>query len=175
MARKSPWVGTAKGTPGGTCCVPASLLANPTHSRMIAPANCTALGFQAGRERLTPQSILLFETECHEPDRSRERLARGGAKPLQGGPRAHSHYHPRPVTQTRYRSGPRSGAGATLLLVLASPDTWLPPHCDRPCPTHSRAGRWWSTRTWKTAWPDSAPPSEAREDSSQDAARRRGP
>jgi hypothetical protein len=34
----------------------------------------TALGFQAGRERLTPQSILLFEAECHEPDRSPEGL-----------------------------------------------------------------------------------------------------
>ncbi len=62
------------GTPGGTCCVPASLLANPTHSRMIAPANCTSFCFQTGRERLTPQSILLFEAECHEPDRSPERL-----------------------------------------------------------------------------------------------------
>ena len=95
-----------------------------------------ALGFQAGHERLTPQSILLFETECHEPDRPRERSARGGAKPLQGEPRAHSHYHPRPVTQIRCHNGPRSGAGATLPLVLAGPDTWLPPHCDRPCPTH---------------------------------------
>jgi hypothetical protein len=34
----------------------------------------TALGFQTGRERLTPQSILLFKTECHDPDGSRERL-----------------------------------------------------------------------------------------------------
>src|SRR6185295_8468514 len=34
----------------------------------------TALGFQAGRERLTPQSILLLKTECHEPDGSDERL-----------------------------------------------------------------------------------------------------
>jgi hypothetical protein len=33
----------------------------------------TALGFQAGRELLTPQSILLFKTECHEPEGSRER------------------------------------------------------------------------------------------------------
>ena len=33
----------------------------------------TAFCFQAGRERLAPQPILLFKTECHEPDGSRER------------------------------------------------------------------------------------------------------
>jgi hypothetical protein len=31
-------------------------------------------GFQTGHEGLTPQSILLFKTERHQPDRSRERL-----------------------------------------------------------------------------------------------------
>jgi hypothetical protein len=33
-----------------------------------------AFGFQTGRERLTPQSILLFKTKCHKPNRSYERL-----------------------------------------------------------------------------------------------------
>src|SRR6185503_12433319 len=111
-------------------------------------------GFQTGHEGLTPQSILLFKTERHQPAQSRYRL--------------------RQATQTRCRSELRSGVGATLLLVWAEPGSCSPPHCGRACPTRVRAGRLWPSQTWKTASPDSAPPFEARGDSSQDDAPRRG-
>ena len=62
------------GTAGGACCVPASFLANPTHSKIIAPANSWRSAFKRDDERLTSQSILLFKTKRHEPDWPRERL-----------------------------------------------------------------------------------------------------